>query len=450
MPLPLLPYQEQGAAYLAPRARAGLFDDMGVGKTAQAIRALDLRNATRGLVVCPAIGRENWRKEFAKFARIPRRLCKGVADLDFQSWANGAFDTLITSYEMATRWAPAIRKMCDPLDFAILDEGHYLKSPATARARSLLGPEADGIGGLLQWCSVAWWLTGTPIPNDPLDIWTFLRTMGAMPLSREDFRQRYFTSRMGTYSARSTPKPAMLPELRALLGNNSLRRTAEEVGLQLPPLWITTSVVDGDTQAVRDLLLAHPGLSDAIVAALQGEDGSLSKLDADHIATLRRLIGEAKAVPYAQSLVWDLQSGLDKMVVFGIHRDALALVHQVLRDNSIRSVLLRGGVSEEHQQAWCQEFQDDPDCRVLIANIRSAGTVLTFTASCFLDMLESDWAPYNNIQAIKRVHRMTQTRNVRARFIGLANSFDDTVNEIVAEKSRNIAAVQGGPLITSA
>ncbi len=53
MPLSLFPFQETGAAFLASRERAGLFDEPGVGKTAQAIRALDLRGAIRGIVVAP-------------------------------------------------------------------------------------------------------------------------------------------------------------------------------------------------------------------------------------------------------------------------------------------------------------------------------------------------------------------------------------------------------------
>jgi SNF2 family DNA or RNA helicase len=63
------------------------------------------------------------------------------------------------------------------------------------------------------------------------------------------------------------------------------------------------------------------------------------------------------------------------------------------------------------------------------------------TASCHIDMLESDWTDHGNWQALKRVHRISQTRTVRARFIMLANSFDVTVSEIVAEKARNIAVL---------
>lgn len=86
-------------------------------------------------------------------------------------------------------------------------------------------------------------------------------------------------------------------------------------------------------------------------------------------------------------------------------------------------------------------FQDDPDCRVFIANIRAGGTGLTLTAGASIDMFESDWAPANNAQALMRVHRIGQTRNVQARFITLAESIDVIVNDVVERKTRNIAQV---------
>jgi hypothetical protein len=67
--LDLFPYQREGAAFLARKERAGLFDDMGVGKSAQAIAALDAVKAMKVLIVCPAAVREVWVGEFKKFSR---------------------------------------------------------------------------------------------------------------------------------------------------------------------------------------------------------------------------------------------------------------------------------------------------------------------------------------------------------------------------------------------
>jgi len=454
---PLLPYQEDGARWLAPRKRAGLFDEPGLGKTAQCVRLADHRNARRIVLVCPAIAREHWRGEFRKFGRQPRRVLKAANIHDYRAWERGRFDVLLCSYDMAAKWAPLIRQHMEPLDLVVLDEAHYCKNSQAKRSKALLGPLADGAEGLMEWALCGVWVTGTPIPNDPQDIWTFLRFCGAMPLSQKAFQARYFHVRMGAYSARNEPKPAMVDELRALIQNNSIRRRIDEVGIQLPPIFLTETLVDGDTSAIRDMLTNHPGLDDRINRALSSmadEEFNLARMvdrtDADQVTVLRRLLGEAKALPYGQMLRTELEGGLDKMVVFGVHTRAAELLRGYLLDHNIQCVLVNGQTPEAHRQAYMRAFQEDPSVRVLIGNIRAAGVALTLTASAHIDMLESDWSPAANWQALKRVHRLTQTRNVRARFITLADSFDEVVNQIVAEKTKRIGMLEGQQMLAVA
>lgn len=65
-------------------------------------------------------------------------------------------------------------------------------------------------------------------------------------------------------------------------------------------------------------------------------------------------------------------------------------------------------------------------------------------------MLESDWAPANNAQALNRVHRIGQECQVRARFITLANSIDQLVNETLTRKTAAILKVGFGDGLTTA
>jgi SNF2 family DNA or RNA helicase len=77
---------------------------------------------------------------------------------------------------------------------------------------------------------------------------------------------------------------------------------------------------------------------------------------------------------------------------------------------------------------------------VFVGNIRAAGTGLTLTAASDLILFESDWAPAANAQAIKRIHRIGQKNECRARFITLANSIDEMVTKTVVSKTAAIAA----------
>jgi SWI/SNF-related matrix-associated actin-dependent regulator of chromatin subfamily A-like protein 1 len=440
--LTLFPYQEAGATFLAGRERAALFDDPGVGKSAQAIGALDMVGAMKILIICPAAVREVWCGELKKFQKIQRRVIKGRDIHDLNLWMRGKAHVLIVSYEMATSWAKRIEG--DFIDVVILDEAHYLKHCDTARGKAIWGSDLNedqwkNKHGLLRWAGHVWALTGTPNSNDAADIWSMMRFCGATRLPRKIFRDRYYRARNGAYSAQHTPRDDMVPELKAAIKSFSLRRTKEEAGLQLPPIWLTNVTVDGDTREVRELMRQYPDLEKAIVDAI--EKGGLSFIDAQHVATLRRLVGEAKAPTYLEMLKEELKDGAGKRVVFGIHTAALRRIRSGLESSGIGCTGITGETGERERMRSVEAFQTDPDCRVFVGNIRAAGTGLTLTASADVDMFESDWSPAGNAQALMRVHRIGQKQNVRARFITLANSIDVIVNETVARKTANIAKI---------
>lgn len=439
------PYQVEGAGILAGRERYGLHDEMGVGKTATTILAVDRLPGCRGVVVAPAMLRQNWINEFRKFSDYPYTLCKGSNIHDFVAWRKGKFDILVTSYEQATKWSPDIQNMGEVLDFVAIDEAHYLKNNTTKRTRAILGDDQRGPGSLTAFAERVWHITGTPMANDPLDVFTFLAMCDSIGTWTQAQFVKYFFHRVPTaFGARHSCRPETLPELQALIANNAIRRTKESVGMQLPPIFMTTTVVDGDTDELAAMLREHPGLESSIITSL--DLGGLSFLDAQFVATLRRLIGAAKAVPYSHMLIDELRSGAGKRVVFGTHKDALRTVRDMMWKHGVKVVMVTGDTPEHERQEAVRAFQCDDDCMVFVGNIKAAGVGLTLTASCEIDMLESDWTPAGNAQAIMRIHRIGQTKNVRARFITLAKSFDEVVNEIVARKTAAIAQIEGNAM----
>jgi hypothetical protein len=160
--------------------------------------------------------------------------------------------------------------------------------------------------------------------------------------------------------------------------------------------------------------------------------------------TLRRLVGEAKAIPYGHILLEELQGGGDKRVVIALHIDAMFHLRNFLWQSGIKAQVVYGGTKDNEALAISKDFQEG-DLQVVIWQLRKAVGV-TLTAACQIDLLESDWSPGNNAQAIKRVHRISQTRTVRGRFITLARSIDEPVNRIVAEKTAAIARIEGEPM----
>lgn len=446
--MPLLPYQIAGGDILAQYDRFGLHDEMGVGKTATIVRAVDNIKAERGIVVAPAMVREHWLKEFRTFSDNPYRICKAQNVHDFVAWKRGRFNFLVTSYELATKWADEIKDTGEILDFVVFDEAHYLKNSGTNRTKRLLGKEYDGDRSIIEWACHVWHVTGTPMANDPLDIYTFLSMCRAVDMTENQFIKTFFIPKPGAFGARMKPKLEMVPALQQLITNNSIRRTKKGVGMQIPPIFLRSFHVDGDTDDIRAMLREHPGLEASILGAV--EAGGLSFLDAQYVATLRRLVGEAKAIPYAALLYDELMyGGADKRVVFGLHKTALLTVRDYLWARGINCVLVNGDTSEKNRMQYVAEFQENPNCRVFIGNMRAAGVGITLTAACEIDILESDWSPAGNAQAIMRVHRLGQTRKVHGRFITLAKSIDEVVNRVVVEKTSNIAHIEGEAMVAA-
>jgi SNF2 family DNA or RNA helicase len=122
--------------------------------------------------------------------------------------------------------APHPRDGRDPRSWSIVDEGHYLKNCETQRTKAILGDYTLKLGegkqgGVVDFARYAWILTGTPMANDPVDIYTFLRFCNTepqgnvMPLSRGLFQRRYFSTFKKTFGERNTPRPDLVAELRA-------------------------------------------------------------------------------------------------------------------------------------------------------------------------------------------------------------------------------------------
>ena len=439
------PHQDSGAVYLASRDRAGCFDEMGTGKTGTAVTAINYILGRRGVIICPAILRENWIKELTNFLLYPLRLCKGQCHADLKAWLTEVFDVLVMSYELAAKWWPEFRRSNQVLDFLVIDEGHYLKNVDTKRSKAILGFQANGEHGWIARATQAWWLTGTPMPNDPQDIYTFLRFVRAMPLTPANFIGRYFETKTTQYGMKATIREGSALEIKTLVDNNSIRRTMKSIGLHLPSIFLTETLIDGDTDAIKTMIRQYPGLEKAIVDAVG--QGGLSFLDAQHVTTLRRLIGEAKAVPYGHMLAEELVCTGAKKVIFGIHIQALTTVADILRKSGIVCVHIQGKSSESVRQQAILAFQNDPKVQVFISNMKVGGTGTTLTAACETDIFEPDWSPGNNAQGLKRVHRIGQERTVHARFVSLADTFDVTVNHIVACKTAEIARVEGFRMI---
>ncbi len=429
----LRPFQLEGAGWLARRKRALLADEMRLGKTRQAIAAMRMRRAKHVCIVCPAIARTHWRTELSMFYPT--------------------IHPTVVSYDEAR-----LRKVPHPVpyvkwDLIVLDESHFLKNPEAARTLAVYGKK-----GLIRFVSNGvWCLTGTPAPNGIHELWTMLKVFGVIKYTYYDFIKTFCIVDPVSEKIRGT-KPAKRAEIKQLLRPVMLRRLKKEVAPELPKCTVQPFYIDAD---YSNLDLCRPvnthlhkenleSLEAKYKAQMQGMTSIeiLEFLDrqVEELATLRKLHAVLKTPALIETLKYELDSGMiDKIVVFGYHRDALHIPYHLMK-NDYRCDLLYGGTSSIKRDRILKRFarpvtRPEMGTQILFASITAAGTSIDLSAACDGIMLERDWVPANNAQALERMGGFKQTRPISIRDFIIPGSVDEIIGKTIARKMRDLTSL---------
>ena len=414
-------FQLDGAEFLAAHTRALLADEPGVGKTAQVVLACKQLKVRTVRIVCPAVGKEHWRREFLRWGKSYRpQLLE------------------ILSYDEARRMA---RPGADPtwVDVLVLDESHYAKNPEAGRTMAVFGK-----GGLGWYARRIWSLSGTPAPNNVAELWPMLRAYGATKMDYETFKRRFcIVDALGKVRG---SRAAAMPELRAILKPYTLRRkkidVLPELGvIDIQPWYAEPSAVfiSAETEATakeqeRELRRA--------IKNLPPEDLLHFLAGAQEFATVRRYNALLKTPAVFDLVMYEIDSEqLDKVVIYGYHPEPLdILAREFNKHPDVGAVVIHGGTPAKERDALVQKWKRPDGPRVMLASIIAAGVVLDFTEAHQGIMLEMDWVPGNNLQAMQRMHRHGQKYLVSVR-VANGSPIDELINDVVARKTKELAAV---------
>lgn len=422
----LFSYQKKGAEFLSENPAAFLADEQGLGKTIQVIAACDMLHLKKVVVLCPAIAKINWGREFARWSTQDRQVLVY------------SYDKMTSSKEVRNAIAAF-----EP-DVLVLDEAHYLKNRQAKRTKYVYGQHCRG-DGLVRFADRVWLLSGTPLPNNVSDFWTHLKAIWKYPLNFIDFTLYFCKTWNGQFGLKVLGNKAeRMAEFKQILGAIMLRRKADKVLTELPQLWWQDTLVEvkgwDDNAHVADDR-EKEALSIILQHAVMGQDvsGDLDKV-APSMASLRRLTALAKAKPIADQLADELRDhAYDKVVVFAYHRAALETLRDALQEFNPAYVV--GGLGNQERQSEIDRFQNDPTVRCFIGQITACSTAITLTAANQVVFAEMDWVPAVNAQASKRCHRIGQTKPVIVRSFALANSVDEIVSRTLAQKAKMISEV---------
>lgn len=387
-------YQGFGARFALAQGRVIIGDEMGCGKTVEAIAALaHLRagGAEHFLVVAPASVLINWMREISAHSTLrPYRLHGPERDANVQAWVRGG-GVGVTTFEALSGLDLPPRLSVGML---VVDEAHYVKNPETLRSVAVRA-WTDRVERVL-------FLTGTPMENrveEFRNLVGYLRPDLAGSVGEID-------AVAGSESFRRAVAPAYL------------RRNQEDVLAELPELVKVDEWAEfgpEDAAAYRDAVAARNFMAMRRAAYSSG--------DPETSAKLRRLVEIADEAEACDR----------KVVVFSYFRDVLDVICRTLGDRAAGP--LTGSVPPARRQELVDEFGAAKGHAVLVSQIQAGGVGLNMQAASVVILCEPQVKPTLETQAIARAHRMGQIRRVQVHRLLAVDSVDQRMLEILEAKT---------------
>ncbi len=440
----LRPYQEEGFRFLVHLADQGfggvLADDMGLGKTVQTLAWMlhvaarhragpEGARPWRALVVCPKSVMHGWLTETARFT-------PGLAAVVFDPAAgtsaapatsSGILIVNYTQLRIQGSWLQG-----QVWDAVVLDEAQFIKNPSSQTAMIARSLRAEHRLAL----------TGTPIENRLLDLWSlFAFAQPGLLGTQAAFRRAY-----------AEDDPGARARLHRRVRHFILRRTKAQVATDLPSRTEDEIVVtlEGEQRLLYDAELKRAR------AHLLGvtTDRALDSVRFNVLASLLRLrqicCHPALADPAHAALPSAKLDGLierleelaeegHQVLVFSQFVGMLELIRDRLVAAGIAHLMLTGAT--ENRQELVERFQSDKTQTVFLLSLRAAGFGLNLTAASYVFLYDPWWNPAVEAQAIDRTHRIGQTQPVVAYRLLAEDTIEAKIRLLQKEKSELASAV---------
>lgn len=382
----LYPFQREGVdAIHAMNNRGLLADEPGLGKTAQALFWMKELKTGPTVVVCPASLKDMWQREAKKMVGATSLILSGQTPM--KENVGSDYDLLIINYEVLPHWERWLRKQ--GVVNIILDEAHLVSNRSSNRSRAA--------ATLAMVCENIMLLTGTPMTNRPKDLWHLMHL-----IDRDKFAS--FTRYACTFcEPKMGPRgmefkgAANLQQLHELISPHMVRRRKMDVLKDLPDK--TMSVVPVCLSDYAEYDKAVNNFKEWL--AQQGKNNDYTPF-VERVVKLGHLKRLAAKLKFKAAMHWLndwLASTDEKIVVFAIHKKMIEALERRL---TVPLVKLTGSTPKTKRQKVVDEFQNNPDVRVLLGNIEAAGVGHTMTAASTVAFMELDWRPSMHAQATDR------------------------------------------------
>ncbi len=446
----LYKFQIEGVDFsLKHYGRVLIGDEMGVGKTVQALAASYIyREDWPMLIVAPASLKFVWRDEIRKWLpTIP----PGRVEIVKSSKNAFATDSLV--YIMSYDLAKNVHELLDKKSFrvAIADEAHYLKSKDAKRSK-ILSP-------ILARCKRVILLSGTPMLSRPREIFNLVQILRPDIFTRfGEFGNRYCDPHPGPFGMDWTgcTHPE---ELHCILASTMMiRRLKSEVLSELPKKRRQKIVIEADKKAAKEIadLLAKVDKGfiqttlaqarpesmedDTLAASTKNRDRSSQQ---SNLFEAYMLTGMSK-IKGVVNFVGTLLANEIKFIVFAQHLAVMDAIEEHVKKEKTRYIRIDGSVPLAKRHDLVQDFQENPDCMAAILSITASSQGITLTAAYTVVFAEFAWTPGLMDQAEDRAHRISQKYPVNVYYLYAEDTLDPIMYNVIRGKNEVVAQALDG------
>lgn len=419
-----------------------LGDEMGLGKTKQVIdiaiaKKLE-RNYKHCLIVCGVNGLKwNWKNEVTIHSNeqsyiLGQRKNKIGSNADklsdVQNIDNINAYFIITNVETLRDEAivTELSKLCNAgtIGMIAFDECHKAKNPQSQQGKGILKLQADTMIAM----------TGTPLMNNPLDLYIILKWLGFEKHKFYSFKNHY--CEFGGYGDYQIVGYKYLDELQSRLDDIMLRRRKEEV-LDLPEKTYVDEFVEM-TPKQKQIYNEVTSEIKMNIDQIKMANNPLAELIRMRQATgytgiLSSTVQESAKLDRMEELVEEAVENGKKVVIFSNWTQMTDEIYKRLHPK-YHPAIITGQTDDASRQDEVYQFQNNSECKVIIGTSGAMGTGLTLTAGTVEIFMDEPWNMALKEQCVDRCHRIGQNNNLTIYTLMCKDTIDERIHEIVEEK----------------
>ncbi len=397
----------------------GMFLEQGLGKTAlQLNEGIDrFSDYDTVITVCPNTFKGDWKTAPAEW---------GVPEIKTSMWPNDKMEKGTTNHPRynvmnfeSVRVKSGYNVLRDLMDsrpcLLVVDESSACKNFKSLTAKALLD--------LSKRAGAVRLLNGTPMVQNVMDLYPQIRMLkqleGVNPYS---FRNRFAIT--GGFMGKQIIGVRNEPELHELLNRVSFRAMKKDWSDLPPKIFIPKHIEMSDVQRKH-----YKEMLNDFFTLVSGDEftANMALVQADKLRQIasgiiidgdrfKVLVDPAKN-PKIKAAKEIYESGVGKMIIVHFYRVSGTMIFDEMAREGLKPATIHGNMTSDEITEQKRRFNNDPDCRILVAQITASSKAHTLIGGAGVDRCsrmtwhDHTFSLLDRLQMIDRIHRGAQDQD---------------------------------------